>query len=368
MTPAPDLDAAVRRIVGADELRVADVNPEAIDYDAFLAGRHVARVSGTAAVGDTTVDWSFIEKRTEGPSVASAYLYDNARREVAAYRSGLLADLAAEVKAPRLLAAEQDGAGALTLWIEDLGATARPVASRDEIVVAARHLGRMSGRWLGQVPEHEWLFGGWIDRHRQPEAMSDALTLIDAASSKPAVVARLGRALDEIGELITAQDAYAPALRRLPITLCHHDAVAANVFLRPTAGGLETVLIDWESVGPGPIGADLASLLFASPRRGDFSARLLADVMRDALDAYADGVAEAGASVDPDELRLGLYASIALRWALARDVIGILVGRSTARRGSAPHESADQALDELLVLVPVLLDSAAEARRIIAAG
>jgi hypothetical protein len=36
-------------------------------------------------------------------------------------------------------------------------------------------------------------------------------------------------------------------------------------------------------------------------------------------------------------------------------------------RGSAPHETPDQALAELAALVPVLLDSAAAARRLMAA-
>lgn len=368
MRAGPQLDAAVRRIVGADELRIERVERRALEYDAFLAGREIARVEGTARVGTRTVPWSFIEKRTEGPAVASAYLYDNARREIEAYRSGLLDDLAPDLEAPRLLAAAEESDDSLTLWIEDLEATARRLTSRDDILTAARHLGQLSGRWLGRVPAQDWLFDGWIERHSQPEAMRDAVALVNEAMGVPTVQARLGRGLDEVATLIADQGTFAAALRRLPVTLCHHDAVAANVFRRETADGAETLLIDWESVGPGPAGADLASLLFASPRRGDFPARLLETLIDEAAADYADGVREGGGSVDPRELRLGLHASIALRWALARDVIAILAGGGTARRGSAPRESADEALSDLLRLVPVLLDSAAEARSLIQAG
>lgn len=368
MTATLDVDAAVRRMLRADDVAIEDAHREPLDYDAFLAGRDVTRVSGTARLWGEMVAWSFIEKRTDGPATASAYLYDNARREMEAYRSGLLDDLAAGLTAPELLAAAEDGDGGLTLWIEDLAATAGVVATPDDVLVAARHLGRLSGRWLGRVPAHEWLFDGWIERHGQPEAMAPASALIAEVRTDPTVEARLGRPLDDVSALIATQDVFASVLRGLPRTLCHHDAVAANVFRRETPDGAEIVLIDWESVGPGPVGADLASLLFASPRRGDFSARLLEDLADDALDAYAAGVREGGSSVEPRELRLGLHASIALRWALARDVIGILAAGGPARRGSAPHESADQALSELLALVPVLLDSATEARRLIGAG
>jgi hypothetical protein len=241
----PELDAAVRRIVGADEPRIERVEHHALKYDAFLAGREIACVEGTARVGTRTVPWSFIEKRTEGPAVASAYLYDNARRELEAYRSGLLDDLAPDLQAPRLLAAAEEADGSLTLWIEDLEATARRLTSRDDILSAARHLGRLSGRWLGSVPDEEWLFTGWIERHSQPEAMRDAVALVNEAMAVPAVESRLRRGLDEVATLIADQGTFAAALRRLPVTLCHHDAVAANVFRRETADGAETVLIDW---------------------------------------------------------------------------------------------------------------------------
>jgi hypothetical protein len=371
VTPATslDLESAVARILDDSDLAdVVELERETLDYDAFLAGRTLVRVRGTARLGAGTVPWSFIEKCTEGPSLAPAYLYDNARREFSAYRSGLLDDLAPGITAPALLAADEGADGRLTLWIEDLSGGPRAPLSREEVLLAAQHLGRLSGRWLERVPAHEWLFGGWIDRHSQPQAIPDGLATVIAAQAHPEIEARLGGRLGEAADLIAAQDEYADALRRLPKTLCHHDAVAANVFARDASGEHETVLIDWESVGPGPVGADLASLLFASPRRGDFSARGIKSLIGDALAAYSDGLAEAGASVEPEQVRLGLCASIALRWALVRDLIGVLHGTNGARRGSAPHETPSQALAELLMLVPVLLDSAADAKRLMSRG
>lgn len=363
----PDLERVVRQLVGGDRVEVAERHREAVDYDAFLAGRAVARIRGTAVRDGVSVPWSFVEKRTDGPATASAYLYANGRREFAAYRSGLLDDLAPRVGAPRLLTAEESGDGRLTLWIEDLGPDMRNPGTADAVLAAARHLGRLAGRWLGRVPAADWLFRGWIDRHRQPHAMAEGLAVVEGGMADREIAARVGGRLDEAAELIAGQETVASILATLPETLCHHDAVAANVFA-PAADPTErTVLIDWESIGPGPVGADLASLLFASPRRGDFSARLLPDLVEPAIAAYVAGIADVGAGVETAAVLIGFHASIALRWKLVADVVGLIRDPGRARRGSAPHETPETALDELIALVPVLLDSAAEARRLRAA-
>jgi hypothetical protein len=49
-----------------------------------------------------------------------------------------------------------------------------------------------------------------------------------------------------------------------------------------------------------------------------------------------------------------------LRWSLARDVITALADGSPVRRGSAPDESPEQALEELILLTHVLRDVAAD--------
>ena len=97
------------------------VEREPLAYDAFLAGRSVARVRGIAVTSNGTVPWSMIEKVTEGPAVASAYLYDNAVREFHAYDSGILDDLAPSVTAPTAYGVHTRADGRLSLWLEDVG-------------------------------------------------------------------------------------------------------------------------------------------------------------------------------------------------------------------------------------------------------
>ncbi len=143
-------------------------------------------------------------------------------------------------------------------------------------------------------------------------------------------------------------------LEALPRTLCHHDATGANVF----ADDAGIVLIDWESVGPGPVGADLASLLSSSVRRGDASVADVTAVLDHAVVRYVSGLDATGSAAQPDVVRRGLDAAIALRWKLAADLVAALDAGSAMRRGSLPDEPADRAQAELTALLDVLLAAA----------
>ncbi len=299
---------------------------------------------------------------TERPGVASDYQYDNGYRELQAYRSGMLADLAPGIAAPVAYAAIERGDGTLTLWLEDV--TDQEPWTRDTFVQAARHLGRLAGRWLGGTPDHPWLFHGWIERHSQPAAMEHGVELLLGAVATPAIQGRLGWRLEEAVQLVEAQAAFGALLQSLPQTLCHHDAGRANLFARNSHRSPETVLIDWEMVGPGPIAADLVSLLFASVRRGDLSAAWLPALRPRAMEAYASGLEDVGAVVDPAVMRLGFSAAAALRWTLVRDVVAAL-GGGPIHRGSAPGETSETALEELLALTRELFEVTADARRAI---
>ena len=354
------LTAAAQRAAGAPGAPLQDVRREPVAYDAFLAARTVSRVRGSALTAAGPVEWSMIEKSTEGPATASAYLYDNALREFRAFESGLLDRLAPAVFAPAVHGLQRARDGALTLWMDDLG-EGRPPLGRADILGAARDLGRLAGGWIGRVPAEPWLFTGWISRHGQPETVERDLGRLRAVRSRRAVEARLGWRIDDAVRLIEAQGRVGATLDSLPQTLCHHDAVGANVFRRVRPNRTETVLIDWEMVGAGSVGADLVSLVFASARRGDASAAAARTLLPDALDAYAVGVGEAGGEVDERTLTLAFHTAVALRWALARDLIVAVDEGADVRRGSAPDEPPEAAMEELITLAEVLFDSAAAA-------
>ncbi|HEY8589698.1 MAG TPA: phosphotransferase [Naasia sp.] len=347
------LHAAVERALSQSIRGLREVRRDELDYDAFLAHRAVRRVHGYADADDGRVPWSLIEKITEGPHLAVPYLTDNGEREYAAYASGLLDDLAPAVRAPLVYGSAVDDHGRIVLWLEEIEHEGGRPLGADALLAAARDLGGLSGRWLGEDLGATWLFRGWIERHSQPQNVVAGLATVRRRS--PQVVERLGWRLEAAEQLILGQRRVREVLEALPQTLCHHDAVGANVF---RAAG-RTVLIDWESVGPGTVGADLASLLF-SPRRGDARSAVVIEQFEAAVAAYTEAVAaEATTPVPAADIRRGVDAAIALRWKLIVDVADSMERGEASRRGSLPDESPEDALEDHLMLVDVLLAAAA---------
>lgn len=341
---ASALHEAVSDALGRQVAALRDVRREPLEYDAFLAHRAVNRLRGSAIVDGLAVPWSLIEKQTEGPN-----LLDNGRREFEAYTSGLLDDIAPGIRAPRCYRTLLDRDGRITLWLEEIHHEGTRPLDAQSILTAAGDLGGLGGRWYGRDLAEPWLFTDWIERHAQSGAVSQGLATL--RRRHPRAVARLGERLAFAERLILRQPRIRQILQALPRTLCHHDAVGANVF---STNGF-TLLIDWESVGPGPVGADLASLLFASVRRGDASVGVVAPIVEDALHAYAEGLWAEGADVKLEDLRRGFGAAIALRWKLAVDVVAGIERGEAPRRGSLPGEDPDDAIEELIQLVDLLL-------------
>lgn len=350
-TAADDLRTSVGVMLGADVTELEAVRRTPLDYDAFFAHRELSRVEGSAIVDGERMRWSLIEKRTEGPGLAAPYLYDNGVRELDAYRSSLFSDMPPRIRAPRGYGTLLEQDGAITLWIEDVRHEGPRPLDEQAVLTAANDLGAMNGHWFGHDAVEPWYFTGWIDRHGQPQAVERGLETVRGAH--PGAVARFGDRLADVERLVLAQPRLRGILESLPQTLCHHDAVGANVFRTQSA----TVLIDWESVGPGTVGADLASLLF-SPRRGDASVFVVEAVLDDAVNAYIDGLRSEAPSVSADDIRRGVDAAIALRWKLAVDVVEGIGRGEPPRRGSLPDEAPETALEELSLLVDVLLASA----------
>lgn len=160
------------------------------------------------------------------------------RREIEFARSGL-AERLLGLRAPRYRV-EEDDAGA-TLWSAEI--TVRPVP--DE--VAAYALGRLTTTMIDDP--------GWfpVGRLRARVGLADQAGGIGRLD--PDQGDREAHAL--AGAVWDRRDAVLDRLDELPQTLTHGDALPRNLLRND---GVTVSAIDWDQIGYGPIGADLASL------------------------------------------------------------------------------------------------------------
>jgi hypothetical protein len=264
------IHAAARTALGCPSAEIVEWEAKPIEYRVYLPGRSLTRVSGTARCDGRDCSWSTVRKSGASP------------REILAYNARWL-DVAG-FRAARSYVAES-----AELWLEDLSdahAHRWPLAA---FRVASRALGRFNGSHLVSPPRDEtWLSRDWIDKHQERAAL-------ELRPSEHRV-----------------QSSLRQTLLALPQTICHHDAAQANLFI--VAG--EVVAIDWEGVGWGAVGADLATLVVGTMRRGDFDARNAEELERVAFAGYTQGLADVGWN-NFQVARLGYSAAVGLRWSIA---------------------------------------------------
>lgn len=267
--------------------------------------------------------WSAVLKWTDSPATTPTAPIERARREALAYRSGFL-DLTDGLRVPRAYEIVLAEDGLVALWLEDIRATGPEQWPLEMYATAAHTLGRFNGTFLVRpLPNHPWLVTDWAARQSEPLDMAVALAEIARHASDDRARRGLG---DDIGQraarMLQDQPRFIADLARLPQTLCHHDAARSNLIARQRDdGATEIVAIDWESTGPGPVGAEIATLVSASLRKGDFPADRSSELDAAVFDAYVAGLREAGWSGDPRTVRLGYAMSLALRGWFVRDTL-----------------------------------------------
>ena len=151
----------------------------------------------------------------------------------------------------------------------------------------------------------------------------------------------------------------------VPLTLCHHDAAQANLFARSRGNDIETVAVDWEAIGLGALGADIATLVFGTMRRGTVPAERADDLDRVVWRGYLAGLRDMGWRGDERLARLGYTAAIALRWSLLLSTLRVVVDEQARQRAADRIGMAAEAfVTDRLRLASFLLDRADEARRL----
>jgi hypothetical protein len=346
-----DLAAVAAVALGRPVVSAEIVRREPLAYDPFVGGRSVERVTGRAWVGSpaATVGWTAIVKRTLGDDLAAA------RRERWAYTQGIARRTGPGMAAPALLGSE-DGDPGVVLWLEEVRDEHAGAWPLDRFATAAADIAAWDAAMRDVPADGSWLEQAWAERHGQPHRVDEALQTLSEIRSRPesgAAAAAIGDpGLRRTASMIDSTPDRIARLRGFPCVLLHHDLVRSNLF---AVSDGRTVAIDWEVIGPGPLGVDLAPLVGGSVRRGEASADDLPQLERAALEAYISALARAGVG-DAAAVREAYRLALGLRWHVVLGTLTAFLDPDVTRvRGSRPTEPRDEALRHMAILARHLL-------------
>ncbi len=260
------------------------------------------------------------------------------------------------------------------LWLEDVSDMHGRRWPLAQFGLAARHLGVFNGTYLVSrpLPAEPW-FNYSLARHLAAvahgdefESDSDIWAELELSPHRPAAERVFGAAIARTAQLWRDQAHFVGLLARLPQTLCHHESSLANLFAVDRGHGLvETVAVDWEQIGPGPVGAEIATLVFGTLRRCEFDAERAIELDQVVFAAYVDGLREAGWRGPVEHVRLGYTAALALRWSVLVSTLRLLVeGAQPVRTSQGWRVSPEANLRQLVLTCQYMLDRADEARRL----
>jgi len=264
------------------------------------------------------------------------------RREAEFYASDLRQTLGdAGLGSPHLLASIERSADEIALWLEDVQGTRGDAWTLADHVAAAAALGRAQATVAdGDSRGLAWLSRGFL-RAYSNKPVDFTLLEDDAVWELPLVAECFGPATREAGRRLLAEREWLLGwMERLPRSVCHLDFWPMNL-LRRQDGSL--VALDWAFVGDGAIGEDLGNCvpdasfdLFVAPEE-------LPELDRATFSAYCAGLAESGATLDADVVRMGVCASaVKYSWLLPLLLERAVAGEHAAYGGEALADPREQ--------------------------
>jgi hypothetical protein len=344
-----------------------------------LSSGSLYRFSGHSRGAGSLRPWAVVLKCIHHPAGESPPQHDWAylQREILAFQSGMLASLPPGLRAPRFYGVIEQ-AQAAWVWLEyidDAQPRQWPLAVFQQ---AARQLGRFGAAYLRAaptpIPEYPWLCRqpvvrsiwaahSWWTGFMHPSAPG-------CAWASPSTQ----RAFDErtqarVLRLLAEKERFFAVNDRLPQVLCHNDAHRRNfMWSRSAQGGEnELVAIDWAMTGPGALGNDLGKLLENSMLLFDYDPFDAKTLTAAGYQAYLEGIAAAGAQVDPRLVRLGQLISAAF-WIAAAGPgwAALMLAPESGNDIPAMYgRTAEEALAGWAALTRFCLDGADEARSLI---
>lgn len=323
-----------------------------------VGGTAVYRLMGECSGQSVFCAWSLILKvlcAREGEQPSSRHYW---RREVEAYRSGLLSELPGELRAPRYFGVTEQP-DSCWLWLEDIQDDVSGRWSIEQHALVARHLGQFNAGYLAGIPDWSWLSRDWI---RQDVTRFGQLVMqLEPYRQYPLIRRWLSyKTVEAMQRLWLERELFLTALNHLPQTLCHLDAFRRNLFIRQ--GNL--IAIDWSFVGVGPIGADLVAPFLVNSVFEEIDPARMQELDSALFENYCDGLHDRGWKGDPRQARLGYIAAMGLRWLAS---IGINVPQ-VAQRLRDGEAVSDSFIENVSASGAYISDLADEARQLISRG
>ncbi|MDQ1052990.1 hypothetical protein QE394_000918 [Arthrobacter sp. SORGH_AS 212] len=241
------------------------------------------------------------------------------RTEAQAYAAGVSTALPFNARMPEAFRITELDAQRILIWMEDVDDGGAHGWSDEQFADAAFVLGGLAGSpdvdaLVTAVPDAttsrrlEFFLEGVGIKLLIPAIMGDDVWQhpVVAGAADPAVISGLrglaGRARDLVDVVV--------ALPQFPM---HGDASPQNLLAGAANGGDEAfILIDWGNFGRGPAGFDLAQLLAGRVNDGDMPGSDLVRLAPLCVDAYCNGMAEAGTEPDASSVAGGHAAAMAV--------------------------------------------------------
>lgn len=381
LSPAFDVEALtskVREALGLpsfqiDEWRCASLT----GHISNPATGGLYRVTGSGHQNALHIPWSLIlkiarraEDTPEGWGTSLLH-FGYWKREALAYRSGILNDLGANLRAPHCFEVADQPDGSVWLWLEEIAESGQARWSVPRYGLAARHFGQWQGTYLTgrSLPVSPWLQTGWLRSWVEHfEFLKNYLLRPDfwdhplVQTAFPVPVAN--RLLALWAERMTWMD----ILDRIPLTLCHFDTWRPNLLASIGHDGQDrTVALDWQCMGLGPAG-EVGNLLLTSLISLEVKTSEAKSLDTAIWESYLQGLRETGWEGNPCHVRFCYTAYPALRWGLVFPMLMILPYVFSESKRAEAEAKYGQSIEELLSqwakALYFLLDMADEARRL----
>lgn len=328
-----------------------------------LGGTQIVLFQGQADTSNGERDWSLVLKILHKQPASDPDAPHYWRREVDVFRSGFIKSFDCELRTPRCYAIECFDE-ACWLWLEYIEEST-PNWNEVQFMRAARHLGQFNGSYTQQhaLPDDVWLSRNWHRRNLQQ--ISRLMETFRIAHDHPLYREGYpGSSHAHILQLWDEREQYLGALDALPQTICHYDAFRRNLLAREH----DTVAIDWAFVGIGPLGADLATLLWVSFVFNNLSAEQMDALYEPLLVAYMNGLRDVGWRGSTEQVRMGYAASFPVRVLVSAgyDTLLLLDERQHERFSQIVGlPMANYMHDHVAAAQPVIHRISDEARRLI---